>query len=96
MATLEQRLYLGDRAKEILENEAFVAAFDAIEAEVIETWRTSPARDAEGREKCWQYLTLLAKVRTHLQSSLESGKLAALDLKHQRTIMDRLKDGIRL
>ncbi len=82
--TLEQRLFLGDRAREVLENEAFIAAFEATEKEVIEQWTSSPARDAEGREKLWQYLMLLRKVKANLQSTLETGKLAQLELQHQQ------------
>lgn len=91
---IEQRIYEGDRAKEVLENEAFQSAFDAIEKEVIDKWTESPARDAEGREKLWQYLMLLRKVRTHLQSTLETGKLAKLDLQHKQNLLDRMKDGV--
>lgn len=90
-SSLEQRLYLGDRAKEILENEAFIAAFESTEKEVIEQWTNSPARDWEGREKLWSYLHLLRKVRTHLQTTLETGTLAKLELQHKQTIADRLK-----
>jgi hypothetical protein len=88
---LEERLYNGDRAREVLENEVFIQAFDAIEREVIETWTSSPARDQEGREKCWQYLTLLRKVKTHLTQTLETGKLASLELQHKRSMADRMK-----
>ena len=87
---LEQRIFEGDRAKEVLENEAFQAAFDAIEQEYTEAWKTSPARDAEGREKLWTYLMLLRKVKAHLQTTLETGKLAALDMDRKRTIAERL------
>jgi len=92
--TLDQRLYVGDRAKEVLENEAFVAAFEASEQEVIEQWTNSPARDAEGREKLWQYLMLLRKVKANLQSTLETGKLAKLELQHQQGLIDRAKNWI--
>ena len=91
MSSLEQRLYSGDRAREVLENEAFIAAFEAIEKEVIDQWTNSPARDEAGREKLWSYLHLLRKVRTHLQSTLETGKLAQLELQHQQTLTDRAR-----
>lgn len=94
--TLEQRLYLGDRAKEVLENEAFVAAFEAIEQEVIEQWTNSPARDADGREKLWSYLHLLRKVKAQLTTTLETGKLAKLDLQHQQSLSERLRSTIGL
>ena len=91
MSTLEQRLYNGSRAKEVLENEDFQAAFEAIEKDILEQWTNSPARDAEGREKLWSYLHLLRKVRTQLQSSLETGRLAELDLQHKRTMSERAR-----
>ena len=92
MTALEDRLYLGNRAKEVIENEAFTEAFKAIEDEVIETWKNTPARDAEGRERLWTYLTLLKKVRTQLETTLETGKLAQLELNHRQSAMDKLKD----
>lgn len=94
--SLEERLFMGDRAKEVLENEAFVEAFEAIEKEVIEQWTNSPARDAEGREKLWSYLHLLRKVKQHLTSTLETGKLAQLDLQHRQTLLDRVRSGMGL
>lgn len=96
MTTLEQRLYHGNRAKEILENEVFQAVFTDIENEVIETWKQTPARDVEGRERLWTYLSLLKKVQTRLQTTLETGKLAQLELEHKQTVADRLKAGLGL
>jgi len=93
--TLEQRLYNGDRAREVLENEEFIAAFEAIEQELLETWKHSPARDPDGREKLWAYLHLLTKVKTQLTQTLETGKLAKLELEHQRTLKERMRDGWR-
>ena len=89
--TLEERLYLGDRAREVIENEAFIAAFDATEKEVIEQWMQSPARDQDGREKLWQYLSMLRKVKANIQTTLETGKLAQLDLQHKRTMADKAR-----
>lgn len=93
MKTLEQRLHDGSRAKEILENEQFTASFEAIEAEVMEAWQNTPARDKEGRESCYVYLKMLQKVKAQLTSTLETGKLAELELSHKQTISDRLKAG---
>ena len=92
--TLEERLYAGDRAKEILENEVFIAAFDDIEKEVIETWTKTPARDDTGRERCYQYLMMLRKVKAHLTTTLETGKLAQMELQHRQTLADRMKAGL--
>lgn len=94
MTTLDQRLHLGQQAKDLLDNVAFIAAFEATEKEVIDQWTNSPARDQEGREKLWQYLMLLRKVRANLQTTLETGKLAQLELSHKRTLMDRARDWV--
>lgn len=91
---IEQRIYNGDRAKEVLENEAFQQAFEDIEQEVTKQWMESPARDAEGREKLWQYLMMLRKVKAQLQTTLDTGKLAKMELDHKRSLADRLKGGM--
>lgn len=89
---LSERIYNGDRAKEVLENEAFIAAFNDIEKEVMTQWKSSPARDAEGREKLWMMLSLLNKLQATLKTALDTGKLAKLDLQHQRTLAERARD----
>ena len=69
-----------------------------IEAEVIDKWKNSPARDQAGRESLWTYLQLLQKLKAQLTSTMESGKLAALDLQHAQTMKDKLRkvwDGMR-
>ena len=91
MATIEQRIYNGDRAREVLENEAFEQAFTDIKMELIEQWTNSPARDQEGREKLYQLLKLADKLKANLQNSLETGKMARLDLAHEESMMQRAK-----
>jgi hypothetical protein len=96
MATEHERIYDGNRAKEVLENEQFQAAFAAIEKEIIDKWTNSPARDAEGRESLWNYLMLLRKVKAHLTETLDTGKLAEMDLRHKQSLADRMKNGLGL
>ena len=85
--TDEQRVHRGSRAREVLENEEFIAAFEAIEEELTQAWKTSPQRDAEGRQKLFECLTMLNKVRQTLQSTMETGKLALLELQHKNPTM---------
>jgi len=96
MATLEERIYDGNRARECLENEQFNWAFESIEQELTNAWRTSPARDEEGREKIYLMLQLLTKLKTTITQSLETGKLADSELQHKRTLMDRAKGILQL
>jgi len=96
MATIEQRIYNGDRAREVLENEAFEQAFTDIKTEIIEQWTNSPVRDLDGREKLYQLLKLADKLKANLQTSLETGTMAKLDLAHQETLAQKAKRVIGL
>lgn len=87
--TDEQRVHQGSRAREVLENEQFQAAFDAIEEELTQAWKTSPQRDAEGREKLFLALTMLGKIKAALVTSVETGKLALLELQHKNPTMQQ-------
>lgn len=89
--TLEQRIYNADRAREVLENEAYQQVFTDAKQEITDQWTKSPARDVEGREKLWLMLSLLSKLEAMLQESLDSGKLAKLELQHQLTLAEKAK-----
>ena len=92
--SIEQRIYDGDRAREVLDNEAFIAVFNDIEQEVLNAWKSSPQRDAEGRERLFLALTMLGKIKGALTSRLETGMLARLDLEHKRSISERLRESV--
>ena len=70
----------GERALQILQEPLLVEAFETIEQELIEQWQKSPVRDVEGREKLYLTLLCLHRVQTHLQSVLETGKIAKATL----------------
>lgn len=87
----EEHLYRGNRAKEVLENEEFTRAFDAIEEELTQAWKNSPQRDADGRERLFLALTMLSKVKASLTQTMETGKLALLELQHQKSMAEKAK-----
>lgn len=89
---LEERLERGGRAKEILDNPIFNEAFELLEKEITEQWQQSPARDSEGREKLFLMIGLTRKLKEIIVSTLETGKLADLELTRQRTLMERAKE----
>lgn len=95
MPTLEERIYDGNRARECLENEQFNWAFESIEQELTNAWRTSPARDVEAREKIFLSLQLLTKLKATLTSSLDTGKLAEAEKIYQQSLIDRAKGILR-
>lgn len=90
---LEQRIYDGNRAREVLENEVFQQVLTDMEQELTDAWSNSPARDEAGREKIYQYLMTLKKFKDKITATFETGKLAELDLHHKRTLVERAKDG---
>lgn len=89
--TPEQRVYNGDRAREIIENEVYQQVFADLATEITEQWKKSPARDEAGRHELWLMQSLLSKLQAMLQTTLDTGKLARLDLEHQRTLAQRAK-----
>lgn len=91
MATLEQRIYDGEQAKQVLENPAFAQALADIRQELIEQWKQAPARDLTGKEHLWNLHKLTDKLEVTLRASLDSGRLAAEELKHQRSMADRAR-----
>ncbi|WP_343577948.1 hypothetical protein [Pseudomonas sp.] len=91
MATLEKQLYDANRAREVLENEVFIQVWADVEQELTKAWQESPARDVEGREKIFLTLQMLRKLHKAIQTTLDSGKLAEAELKHQKTLADRAR-----
>lgn len=98
MATIEERIYDADQARLVLENPVFQQALDDIKAEFTESWKQSPARDADGREKLWQLLKMAEKLEANLKTRLETGKLARLELDHKEreSLMARAARGLGL
>jgi hypothetical protein len=90
--TPEQRVYDGDRAREVLDNEVFQQVFADLATEITEQWKKSPARDEAGRHELWLMQSLLSKLQTMLQTTLDTGKLARLDLEHKRTLAQKARN----
>lgn len=86
---LEERIYNGDRAREVLENEAFVGAFAAIEKECTDKWKATSALNAADREKLWLMLQMLYKLQEVMQGMLSDGKMAMEELEYQRKQQQR-------
>ena len=78
----------GQKAKALLDNPLLKEAFESIEAELIEAWKTNGASmtqpddrmtrqlGPEGRERAWQSYQMLMKVKAHLERVVLNGKTA--------------------
>ena len=89
---IEGRIYHANRAKEVLENEAFIEAMRSIKEEITNQWKESPSRDVEGRQSLWVMLKLTEKLEATLRTTMETGKLAQLELEHKRTLLERARE----
>jgi hypothetical protein len=45
------------------------AAFDSLEAEYMTAWKGTAARDTDARERLWQAVQIVGKVRSHLKAA---------------------------
>lgn len=68
------------RAEALMRDELLVEAFMTLDRDYIKAWRETPARDTDARERLWQAVQVVAKVRDHLTSTVNNGKLAAREL----------------
>jgi len=70
----------GARAERLLGDELLAEAFTALEADYVAAWRTSAARDSDGRERLWQALQIVGLVKAHLNGLVSGGRLAQRQL----------------
>jgi hypothetical protein len=67
-------------AEALLQNEILNEAFARLEARYIEEWRVSQFRDTDARERLWQAVNVLRKVKDHLVRLVADGKLAQREI----------------
>src|SRR5262245_65548366 len=70
----------GARARALVENELLQEAFKTLEEDYTAAWKTWPAADTAGRERLWQAVNVLGKVRDHLARVVADGRLAQREL----------------
>ena len=77
---LQRDIVRGARAKALMDNELLQEAFAKLEADYIGAWRATPARDTDARERLWQAVNVLGKVRDHIGHVAADGNLAQRQL----------------
>jgi hypothetical protein len=66
----------GARAQRLLEDDLLAEALDTLDRDYTRAWRATAARDTDARERLWQAVQVVAKVRDHLVHIVNGGKLA--------------------
>lgn len=77
---LETAIHRAARAEALLRDEILTGAFDKLEADYIAAWRISPVRDVIAREKLWQAVNIVGKVKEHLSKIVAGGTLAKAEV----------------
>lgn len=80
---LEDEIRRGQEGQQLLRHPLFVAAFETLEQEIVDQWKQSTSLSADGREKLHTMLYLLNRVRMHVETHVETGKLAEATLKQK-------------
>jgi predicted metal-dependent hydrolase len=68
------------RAQALIGDELLQEAFGRLEDRYIEEWRVTQFRDTDARERLWQAVNVLAKVKDHLGKIVGDGKLAQREI----------------
>ncbi len=68
------------RAEALLADELLQEAFVRMEERYLEEWRVSQFRDTDARERLWQAVNILRKVKDHLAKVVADGRLAQREI----------------
>lgn len=83
----------GQAAEAVLSSAIYQESYAKVEEEITRKWRDS--RDRDEREQLHQMLMMLGKVRSVLEGTMRSGKVAAAELERKQTIVERARKAIR-
>jgi len=72
----DKEIIKGKNAERILNDELFKKSFTYLRELYLNEWENSPARDKEARESLWVAIKMLGTVEGHLQTVMQTGKLA--------------------
>lgn len=85
----------GARTNALLQSGEYRDAMAAVENAILEAWKTSPIRDVEGQTMLRLKLKCLHEVQSLLNDYVETGKLATIQLSHERGLKQRARDAMR-
>lgn len=77
---LERMMVQAQKARELQDNPLLIETFDKLTAAYIEQWKITRFDDSNGRDRLWQAVNIIGKVRQQLGVMVENGKIAKADL----------------
>lgn len=88
--TPNEELRRGEQARQLLQNELYVDAVAQVKQAIIDKWQQAPLRDREGHHELKLMLKLLGDLTGYIQTTMETGKMAQIQLESDRR-MTKLK-----
>ena len=83
---LTQAQERGTRAQTLLNDELLVECFESLKKEYIDYWMSTHVNDDMGRQRLWQAVQIVGKVKEHLAKIAANGRLATKDLSSIKTL----------
>jgi hypothetical protein len=80
------------RAEALQRDELLPEALEALDRDYVKAWRATHARDTDARERLWQAVQVVAKVRDHLAHVVAGGRLAQRELDEMTAKTEREKE----
>lgn len=93
---LHKQVEAANKAKTVLDSEAFQSAYNAVRDAIIEAWEACPVRDRDGAHELKLMLKIHGDIRGHLEKAVADGKFAALELEKDKTFAQRLQERLRI
>lgn len=88
--SFSDELRRGEQARQLLNNELYQDALAQVKQAIIDKWISAPMRDLEGQHELKLMLKLLGDLTGYIQTTLETGKMAQIQLESERR-MTKLK-----
>lgn len=89
--TLTKATEKAAQAQRLLDDPMLKDAFKALEDGYMAAWRATLIDEVSGREKLFLAVNVIGKVRDHLTSVVNGGKLAQAQLKEIASLSERKK-----
>jgi len=80
------------RAEALQRDELLGEALEALDRDYVKAWRATHARDTDARERLWQAVQVVGKVRDHLAHVVAGGRLAQRELDDMAAKAEREKE----
>ena len=82
---MKRKIDLGHRAEQLLGDDTLMTAFNELEMQYTNNWKTSKVDESAKREQVYMSLRVLDDLKTKLQVFIDDGKIAKKQLQKMNT-----------